>query len=328
MTIASEKIIQAIEFVVKPLSVGTNIALLHVLWAMVSGTFLDSRGAVHTALKLSGRSDKETRRSSTALRKGQWQISELIDRWRTWVEQTGEWKVREYEGWRAVSCDVVVFPRLSLKGWEAKLYRGIFGKAIKAVGLGIIVDIGQYEGKRAPLLRKIVRCQNSKESEKQLKLDLLREAACTLQDNEVFVHDAGVGIKEVQQAKITHYVIRLAKNCVARWPYLPENAHGNRQCGDYIRPLARTRKGVETAASNDPTLTTKFEYQGRTIKASCWENVVGSKDKVADEAETYHIWVFLTRCIQSHLSWGQMCLRRQTQFSNSTVTVGQLNNCP
>ena len=75
MTTASEKMIQAIEYVVKPISIGTNVALLHLLWAMVSGAFLSSRGAVHTALKLSGRSDAETRRGGNALRKGQWQIS-------------------------------------------------------------------------------------------------------------------------------------------------------------------------------------------------------------------------------------------------------------
>ncbi len=326
MTAASKKMIQAIEFVVKPLSVGTNIALLHLLWAMVSGAFLTSRGAVHTALKLSGRSDKETRRSGNALRNGQWQIGELISRWHTWVLQAGEWEVREYEGWRATSCDVVTFPRLKLQGWKAKLYRGTFGKAIKAVGLGLIVDVGQYAGERVPLLRKIVRCKNSEDSEKELKLTLLQEAARTLRGKEVFVHDAGVSIKEVQQVKMAHYVIRLAKNCVARWPHLPENAHGNRQYGDRIRPLARSRKGKETAATNDPTLETTFEYQGRTIKVHCWENVVGNKDKVSDKAETYHIWVFLTRYIQSHLFWVQMCRLWRVQFSNSIVTAGLLNN--
>lgn len=71
MTAATEKMIHAIEYVVKPLSMGTNLALLHLLWAMVSGAFLSSRGAAYTALKLSGRSDKEARRSGNALRTGQ-----------------------------------------------------------------------------------------------------------------------------------------------------------------------------------------------------------------------------------------------------------------
>ena len=140
---------------------------------MVSGAFLASRGAVHTALKLSGRTDKETRRGGAALRKGQWQIQELIDRWREWVLKQGDWEVREYEGWRAVSCDVVVFPRLKLKGWVAKLYRGTFGRAVKAVGFGVIVDVGHYAGERVPLLKQLIRCRNVEDSEAQLKAEAL-----------------------------------------------------------------------------------------------------------------------------------------------------------
>jgi len=180
MTTATEKMIQAIEYVVKPLSVGTNLALLHLMWAMVSGAFLSSRGAVHTALKASGRSDEETRRSGNALRTGQWQISELIARWREWVKGQKGWDAREHEGWRAISCDVVVFPRLKLKGWVAKLYRGTFGKAIKAVGFGVIVEVGQYGQERVALLRQIIRCKNVEDSEKQLQADLLAAGAKTL----------------------------------------------------------------------------------------------------------------------------------------------------
>lgn len=325
MTTASEKMIQAIEYVVKSISIGTNIALSHLLWAMVSGAFLSSRGAVHTALKLSGRSDAETRRGGNSLRNGQWQISELISRWREWVMKEGEWEVREYEGWRAVSCDVVVFPRLTLKGWKAKLYRGTFGKAVKAVGLGVIVDVGQYGEERVPLLRTIVRCRNTEDGEAELKKDLLKEGARILKANEVFVHDAGVSVKDVQEAGIPRYVTRAAKNCVARWNYLPEKAHGNRQYGERIRPLARSRKGKEIESTSDPTMRTSFEYQGRTIKAWCWENVVGQMGKVSDKAKTYHLWVFLIRCIQIRLSWLRMLMPKLKQFSVYTVTVGLWN---
>ena len=224
MSTASEKMIHAIEYVVKPLSVGTNKAILHLLWALVSGAFLQSRGAVYTALKLNGRSDEETRRSGNALRKGQWQISELITRWREWVLTNGQWQRREHEGWYAMSCDVVVFPRLKLHGWVAKLYRGTFGKAVKAVGFGLIVDVGQYDGERVALLRQIVRCKNIEGSEAQLQIDLLAAAAKQLGNKGVFVHDAGVAVKAVQDAEIDRFVVRLAKNCVARWNTLPQDA--------------------------------------------------------------------------------------------------------
>ena len=50
MSSASRSTIQALEFIVKTLPVGTNLALLHVLWALLSGAFLSSRGAMFPAL--------------------------------------------------------------------------------------------------------------------------------------------------------------------------------------------------------------------------------------------------------------------------------------
>lgn len=243
MSTATEKMIQAIEYVVKPLSIGTNIALLHLLWAMVSGAFLMSRGAVYTALKLSGRSDAEARRSGSALRTGQWQISELVARWREWVQMQEDWQVRQYEGWSAVSCDIVAFPRPKLQGWLAKFYRGTVGRAVKAVGLGLVVEVGHYEGERVPLLRQIIRCKNAVDGAAQLQTHLLKKGAQALGERGVLVHDAGVTVKQMQAANAERYILRLAKNCVARWAHLPDNAHGNRKYGNLIRPLARYRKG-------------------------------------------------------------------------------------
>ncbi len=327
MTAANEKMIQAIEYVVKPLSIRTNLVLLHLLWAMVSGAFLSSRGAVHTALKLSGRTDAETRRSGNALRKGQWQIEELITRWREWVLSHDEWQEQTYEGWYAVSCDVVVFPRLKLKGWVAKLYRGTFGRAVKAVGFGVIVDVGHYQGVRVPLLRQLIRCRNVADSEAQLNADLLKAGAKALGDKGVFVHDAKVAVPAVQEAGIERYVIRAAKNCVARWSYLPENAHGNRQYGHRIRPLARSRKGKVTSSTNDPSEESSFEYDGRTIKVQRWRDVVNVEAKVADEAERYDIWVFLTRSIQIPLSWPPILMPQPRLSTNCIATAGLLSSC-
>jgi len=39
MSVASERAIHALEQVVKVVPVGTNLALLHLLWAMLSGAF-------------------------------------------------------------------------------------------------------------------------------------------------------------------------------------------------------------------------------------------------------------------------------------------------
>lgn len=137
----------------------------------------------------------------------------------------------------------------------------------------------------------------------------------------------GATVKEMQAANAERYIVRLAKNCVARWSYLPENAHGNRRYGDRIRPLARARKGKETAATNDPSETTTFEHDGVTIQVQPWRDVVSVDAKVADEAESYDIWVFLTHAIVNRLFWPPTLRQLYKLFITSILTADLSNNC-
>lgn len=70
MSSASERTILALEHVIKQVAGGTNLALLHLLWAMLSGAFLKSRGAVFPALQFAGFTVAKIRRSGQALRNG------------------------------------------------------------------------------------------------------------------------------------------------------------------------------------------------------------------------------------------------------------------
>lgn len=330
MTTASEKMIQAIEYIVKPISIGTNLALLHLLWAMVSGKFLLSRGAVHTALALSGLSDGAIRRGGTALRQGQWTIEELTQRWREWVLNEEGWTIRHHEGWRAVSCDIVVFPRLKLAGWFGHCYRGLFGRAVKAIGVGIIVDVGHYNGERVPLLHHIVRCKNEKKCEPQLQSQLLKACNMRLGNEGVLVHDAGTSVKELRQIGVKRFVIRMANNCVVRRNQLPTNAHGNRQYGQLIRPVERTRQGETIASTDDANMLTSFVHQERTITVKGWLNVVLKTDKLSGQVASFNLWVFLTRYLTNPSSWRLTWpkqMHRPRLFSSSILTAGQLSNC-
>lgn len=58
---ASERTVQLLEEIVKPVPLGTNLALLQLMWAMLSGAFLHSRGAVHSALTFAGFNAAATR---------------------------------------------------------------------------------------------------------------------------------------------------------------------------------------------------------------------------------------------------------------------------
>lgn len=70
MQTALETTITALVFIVQVVPIGTNISLVRLLWAMMSGSFLNSRGAIHSALAAHEFSADAIRRSWAALRYG------------------------------------------------------------------------------------------------------------------------------------------------------------------------------------------------------------------------------------------------------------------
>jgi hypothetical protein len=293
MSTASQRTIQVLEQIVKVLPVGTNLALLHLMWAMLNGSFLKSRGAIHTALAESGFSLGEIRRSWAALRYGVWSITELIARWRALVFSEGQWQVREYDGWRAVPFDITVFWRPKLKGWRGRFFNSIANRYLKGVGFGLVTQVGQVEGQRMPLLKRIIRVPQDDLSEAELKVHILQQAPYYLEEGEVCVHDAGAALSQVQTAGIPRFVLRLATNCTGRRNYLPPpNTQGRpREYGEKVRPLPRKRL-ERVIPSTPPDVTESFMYRDRTIEAKGWLNLVRSDQKVAESNDLFHIWVY------------------------------------
>src|SRR2546425_1277535 len=69
--------------------VGTNLGLFWLFWALISGRFLLSRGAVFPALADGGLPAEAVRRSGAALAYGRWAIQTLVQAWHQRVEQGG-----------------------------------------------------------------------------------------------------------------------------------------------------------------------------------------------------------------------------------------------
>ena len=99
---------------------GTNLGLFWLLWALISGRFLLSRGAVFPALADGGLPADAVRRSGAALAYGRWAIETLVQAWHQVVLQEGRWHAHPYEGFRPVACDLVGFFRPHLSGWVSK----------------------------------------------------------------------------------------------------------------------------------------------------------------------------------------------------------------
>src|SRR3989475_6534030 len=100
--------------------VGTNLGLFWLLWALISGRFLLSRGAVFPALADGGLPAAAVRRSEAALAYGRWAIQTLVRAWHQVVQQEGRWHAHSYEGFRPVACDLVGFFRPRLSGCLGK----------------------------------------------------------------------------------------------------------------------------------------------------------------------------------------------------------------
>jgi hypothetical protein len=210
MTAASERVIHALEHIVKAVPVGTNLALLHLLWAMLSGAFLQSRGAVFSALQLAGFTVAQILSFWQALRCGAWRIADLVRSWRSYVLSQGQWQPNCYEGYSPVAVDLTAFWRPRLKGPTGKFFQRLANRALKGVGLGLIVQVGRVGDRRIPLFRHILRPQKADMNESQLKRQVLEVAARDLGEHEVLVHDAGASIADMQAAGVPRYVVRMA----------------------------------------------------------------------------------------------------------------------
>ena len=250
MLTAIEHTVQAISAVVQTVPIGTNIALLHMLWSMMSGAFLQSRGAIFGALA-ERLTQAEVRRSWAALRHGTWESNELLENLRVYVASENQWRERSHSGYRVISVDMTGFWRPRLKGWMGRHYHSVAQRALPAVVFGVMVVSGQVKEKRTPLLQRIVRCEPEVDKV-SFRMQLLKEVKKHMQPNQVAVFDAEFELSELQSAEIERYVVRLAVNCTARSNQLPEYKGNGRppQYGKVVRPLARTRNDLVLATSN------------------------------------------------------------------------------
>jgi hypothetical protein len=293
MSIAITQTIHVLQIIVQSVPIGTNLALLQLMWTILNGAFLQSRGAIFPALKATDFTAQESRRIWQAFRQGVWRINECVDQWRNYVLTEEEWQSHSYEGYRPVAVDWTAFWRFKLTGWTGKMFHNLAGRALRGVGFGIVCQVGQVAGYRMPLLRQIIRTSKEDRSEAKLKVDTLRWVKHHLDEGEVAVVDAGVEISDMQAIGLPRYVIRLARNCTGRRDYLP--TYKGRGCrpkwGEKVRPLPRTHL-ENTLVATPPDKVETFQLEGRDIVAQGWVNLIPSRYKPKQAPETFNIWVF------------------------------------
>ena len=235
---------------------------------LVSGQLLASRGAVFPGLSATGLSESAVRRAWAALGQGTWSSARLLGHWRQHVEQEGAWRAHAYAGYRPVAVDVTGFWRPRLRGCATSHYHGPAGKALPAIPVGLVARVGSVGTQRLGLPLAFVRADATEPSPAVHTRALLRAAVQASADNDALVLDAGFEIRQLQEAGAQRYVVRAAKNVTGRRAGLADYPGRGRprQRGELIRPLARTYRGQELAASV-PDYTVTWQEGDAVIRA-------------------------------------------------------------
>lgn len=273
------------------LPVGTNLALLHFFWMLVSGALLPQRGALFPGLQATGLSADATRRSWAAFRKGVWQTAVILRLWQAQIEGLPGWQVHCHEGYRAIAVDVTAFWRPALRKCPSKHYHPAAHRALPAVIFGVIGVVGQIGDQRlaCPLAFERVHPKDRRES--RLWQDLLGWVKRHLAAEEVAVMDAGVKLADVQAAGVERFVLRLATNFTARRNYpAPYSGKGRMPIyGEKIRPLERSYKG-KTIAASLPDRSESWTENGVTLRAEIWEEVILPGVIPGKDAKTFRVY--------------------------------------
>ncbi len=269
------RVVRVLCAVVAVLPIGTNLGLLHLLWMLVSGRLLGTRGAVIPGLSATGLSEPAVRRAWAALGQGDWTSVELLSRWQQQVEQDGRWRVHEYEGYQPVAVDVTGVWRPRLQGCATSHYHGPAGRALPAIPVGIVARVGSVGTQRLGLPLALVRADETDPSVAAHERALVRAAVQAATAQDVLVLDAGFEIRQLQEAKATRYVVRAAKNVTGRRAILLDYPGRGRPRtrGELIRPLARTYRDRELAATAPDHVVTWPEGDA-VVRAEWWDDLV------------------------------------------------------
>jgi hypothetical protein len=237
--------------VVADVPLGTNLGLFYLLWTLLSGRLLQSRGAVIPALADFGLGAAAVRRAWAALAYGRWSTAPLLAAWQRVVQDDGQWQAHRHGGYRPVACDLVGFWRPRLHACPTKHYCAPAGKALPAIPVGITARIGAVGTQRLALPCLLVRADADDPSEPRLQRQLLQQTQTFLAPDEALVTDRGFPLAQLHAAGITQYVSRAPRNFTARRACPPAyGGKGRRPSkGPLVRPLPRTYKGRTIAAT-------------------------------------------------------------------------------
>src|SRR5436190_13821799 len=255
--------------------IGTNLGLVLVLWMLLTGRLLVTRGAVIPGLSALGLPAAGVRRSWAALGQGAWTAERLLRNWSAWVEQKGEWQPHTVGGYYPVAGDTTGFWRSHLPGCPTQHYHAAAGKALPAIPLGLLARVGSAHGQRLGVPLALVRAPAGDPSPRAHDRALVQQAVAVLTPEDALVVDRAFGVALLQDANVPAWAARLPKHFTARRatppPYRGRGRPPTR--GALLRPLARRRQ-EKLLAATPPDTVTCWEEDGRVRRAEQWVDLV------------------------------------------------------
>ena len=255
--------------------IGTNLGLVVLLWMLLTGRLLATRGAVIPGLSALGLAPAGVRRSWAALGQGAWTADRVLTNWAAWVAQEGVWQPHTVGGYHPVAGDTTGFWRPHLRGCPTQHYSAAAGKALPAISVGILARVGSVAGQRVGVPLALVRAPAGEPSPRAHDRALVREAVAVLAAEEVLVVDRAFGVALLQAEQVPAWATRLPKHFTARRatppPYRGRGRPPTR--GLLVRPLARRRQGKLLPAT-PPDAVTTWEEAGRVLRAEQWTDLV------------------------------------------------------
>lgn len=260
---------------VAPLPIGTNLGLLYLLWMMLSGRLLHSRGAIIPGVSALGLSVPAVRRAWATLGGGVWSSDRLLEQWGKLVVAEGQWQPHCHGGYHPVAIDITGFWRPRLVGCPTQHYDATAGKALPAIPVGMVARVGSAGGQRLGLPLALVRADPPEPGPRVHLRALVRQAVALAQDQDVLVADREFGVAVFQEEKSAAWVVRLVKNFTARRATPPAYGGRGRRAtkGVLVRPLARSYRGKVIPAT-PPDREECWEEEGRSIQAQVWVDLV------------------------------------------------------
>ncbi len=262
------------------LPVGTNLGLLHLLWMLVSGRLLTTRGAVIPGLDACGLSRRAVRRAWAALGTGDWTSERLLGQWARLVADEGRWHARSHDGYHPVPVDVTAFWRPRLRGCPTTHYSAEAGKALPAIPVGLVARVGAVGDQRLGLPLALVPAPEADASPSAHARVLVRAAVAHAAVahaavDDVLVCDAGFPLALLQEEGAQRFVVRLAKNATFRRASPPPYGGRGRppRRGLVVRPLPRAYRGRRLAAT-PPDTALSWEEDGVRLCAQVWHDLV------------------------------------------------------